>query len=431
MQIRKLLIILLCSVAFGQNIEDIVNIAVKNSYKLKSYKHTITSKKYVLKEAKDAYYPSASLFASISKQRYDQVYPSKNYKVNSQNIKYGVDVKQNLYNAKIFASIKDAKLRRRVTQLEKESYLLNQYRDVIAAYFEVLVNRENLKYYRLRKDSFQNILKNIKEQVKYKYLTGIDLSQAQSNYSIAKNDYIKTKFGYKNSIRKLQILVNSNQSFHFNGKISDALDKKIKHLLSSYKSYKTKLKDNPTIKSAALYTKIARNEINNRKYDRYPTLTLDGTYSNTHARHTSIYEKNNFRVSLNLNMKLYEGGAINDKISEAKELYIASQFDYRSKKRSLELDFNKNWDNLQTSLEVVKSDKQNIVKTKDYLRKAKKSFEYKLIALSDYYRAQNNYYQSLISFENDKLNLIYYYISLLSETGELKKRVREMRSFIH
>lgn len=431
MQIRKLIIMLIYSFSFGENLEDLVNIAMENSYKLKNYEHIIISKKYVIEQAKDAYFPSLSLFSSASKDKYDQVYPFRTYNIDAQDIKYGAEIKQNIFNAKIFSAIKDAKLKEEVVKFEKDSFTLELYQDVIIAYFELLRDKENLNYYTLRKESFKKVLENIEEKAKYKYSTATDLSQAQSNYSIAENDYIKAKLRYENSVKKLQILLNTSDiSFDVNKKISNNLDEIIKTLVLPYESYKSKLENNPTIKSATLYTKIAKNEIDNRKYERYPTLTLNATYYDTDSQDDSTYEKNRFRTTLNLNIDLYKGGAISDRISEAQELYIAAKYDYEDKKHLLELDFNKNWDNLQSSLKIVNSDKDNIAKTSEYLKKAEESFKYKLISLSDYYTAQNDYFQSLINLKNDNLNLIYYYISLLAKTSELKEKVKELESFI-
>jgi len=429
MQIKKLLLIFISTFTFGQNIENIVNIAIKNDYKLKNFEHTILSKKYLIKQAKDRFFPSFSLFSSISKDTYDQVYPYRTYNIDTTTIRYGADITQNIFDAKIFSSIKDAKLRKKAALLEKESYLLNLYQNVIVTYFEVLVNKENLKYYDLRRENFKKILQNISQKAKYGYSLSTDLSQAKSNYSIAKNDYIKAMRIYENSLRKLQILLNSNKPIYVDKKISNKIDTIIKKLLLSYNDYKKRLDNNPTIQSTLLYTKIAKNNIKSKIYKRYPTLNLDTTYYDTTSDSNSVYEKNRFRITLNLNIDLYKGGSISDEISEAKELYIAAKYDYKAKINSLELDFNKNWDNLQTSLKVIKSDKENIIKTRDYLKRAKESFKYKMISLSDYYEAQNNYYKSLINFENDKLNLTYYYISLLAKTAKLKDKIKDIESF--
>jgi outer membrane protein TolC len=100
-------------------------------------------------------------------------------------------------------------------------------------------------------------------------------------------------------------------------------------------------------------------------------------------------------------------------------------------KNSLEMDFNKNWVNLQNTLEIVKSDTEKITETKEYLARAKESYKYKLITLSDYYKAENDYFEALINSQNDKLNLVYYYITLLAQTNELKKEVKRLKLLLN
>lgn len=429
MLIKKLYPFIFLSFVYGENLNEIINIAIKNNYKLKSYQYNINAKEYVIKQAKDDYMPSVSFYSSFTREKYKEKYPTKTYKTNDKIIEYGININQTIFDAKIFSRIKDSKLRKKLTILEKDSFLLNLYQNVLITYFEVITNKKNLEYYKLKKENYKKILENILEKAKFNYATKTDLSQAKSNYSIAINDYIKAKSKYQNSIKKLKLLLLTNKKINVNGYIKDNIDEILKTFILSYEEYKKRLNNNPSLKSALLYMKIAKNEINSRKYNKYPTLNMSFGYSNQNTKDTAPI-KHEYKFNITLNMNLFNK-KINDSILEAKELYFAASNDYEYRKNSLEMDFNKNWDNLQNTLEIVKSDKEKINETKEYLLRAKESYKYKLITLSDYYKAENDYFEALINFQNDKLNLVYYYITLLGQINELKEKIEKLKLLIN
>jgi outer membrane protein len=429
MLIKKLFPFLFLSFIYADSLNEVVDTALKNNYKLKSYQYTIHSKEYAVQQAKDGYFPSLSVYSSFTKEKYKEKYPTRTYKINDKITRYGVNIKQTLFDAKIFANIKDTKLRKNITISQKDSFLLNLYQNVLITYFEVIVNKRNLKFYTIKKDNYEKILENISEKAKYHYTTKTDVSQAKSNYSIAINDYIKAKSKYQNSLRQLKLLLLTNKDINIDGEINNNIHNILKSFLLSYDEYKAKLNNNPSIKIAALNMKVAKNEINNRKYNKYPTIDVSAGYS-TENTSDSVPTKDDYKISINLNMNLYNK-KINDAVLEAKELYLAALNDYEYQKNSLEMDFNKNWVNLQNTLEIVKSDTEKITETKEYLARAKESYKYKLITLSDYYKAENDYFEALINSQNDKLNLVYYYITLLAQTNELKKEVKRLKLLLN
>ena len=420
---------IIVSILSAQNLNNIINTAVKNNFKLKSYNHSIKAKDYEIKKAKDAYLPSITLYTSLKRERYKEEYSYKTVNIHDRSSTYGINIKQNIFNYQILTSIKDAKLRKKVTTLEKEAFLLNLYQQVLTTYFEIITNKEKLKLFSKRKDNYKEILDNVLAKNNYKYATNVDVAEAKSNYSIAYNDYIKAKLAYKNSIRKLQLLLLTNKPININKNIKDNIDKIISSILLPYEKYKAKLQNNPSIKKSLLYVKIAKNQITSTKSNLYPNINLSASYSNTNAKET-VPEKHHFQISLNLNLNLFDKSAY-DSISQSKELYLAALNDYEYQKNALEIDFNKNWDNLKSAIEIIKSDKEKILQTQEYLNLAKESYKYKLISLTDYYTAQNNYFQALITLQNDKLNLLYYYINLLAQTNELKEKVNKFNLFIN
>jgi outer membrane protein TolC len=185
MLIKKLSSFIFLSFIYAENLNEIVDIALKNNYKLKSYYYTINSKEYVIKQAKDDYLPSISIYSSLTREKYKEKYPLRTYKTNDRIIEYGINIKQTIFNTKIFSNIKDAKLKKQLTILEKNAFLNNLYQNVLISYFEVITNKQNLKYYEIKKENYEKILENILEKAKYNYATKTDVSQAKSNYSIA------------------------------------------------------------------------------------------------------------------------------------------------------------------------------------------------------------------------------------------------------
>lgn len=426
---KSFLLTITLSCSFSFNLENILNKALINNYKIKSYNHKIKAQDYYIKQTKSALYPSINLYSSLNYERYTEDYPNYKYSipVKDKSKIYGISIKQVIFDKSIFPNVKNAYLKKEITHIEKESFILNLSQKVLSTYFTVLINKENLTYKKLKKENYLKILKEIEEKYKYNFATKTDVIQAKSNYASAINEYIKAKVSYENSIENLKILLLTTKPLNINGKIKDNIDDIIKN--SIIITDKEKILNNPSLKEDKIYIKIAKNNINNNKAGNYPTVYLNSNYYNEiHNKTTS--DKNHFKVSLNLNWNIYSGGKTENSIKEAKELLLSAINDFNYKKTTLQLDFNENWTNLQNNLEILKSDKEKIQKTKEYLLRAEESLKYKTISLTDFYIAQNNYYQSLIDFNNDKLNTIIYYIRLLADINEIKEKIKILDSFI-
>lgn len=422
-------ILIFFSFSLSYDLNDLLNQALKNNYKIKSYNYNITSKKYDIKRAKSKYYPSLNIYSSVTYEHYKEKYP-QGYERNLHDTSttYGINLKQILFDKSIYPNIENSKFQKEATILEKNIFISNLYQNILYTYFQILTSKENLYYEKLKKENYLNILKEITAKYKYNFATKTDVVQAKSNYVSSINEYLKSKISYENYLTNLKILLLTTKPIKINGRLKNNIGDIIKNSINI--EDKTKIIHNPSLKESKLYINIAKNNINNNKANYYPTVYASADLYQTNSKE-SISDEKHVKVSINLNWNLYAGGDTKNSVESAKALYLAAINDFNYKKINLELDFNENWTNLKNNLEILQSDKEKINKTKEYLLRAQESLKYKTISLTDYYLAQNNYYQSLIEFNNDKLNTISYYIKLLGDINEIEGKIKILNSFIN
>ncbi|NPA55147.1 MAG: TolC family protein [Epsilonproteobacteria bacterium] len=403
----RISLLFITSSLFATSLFDTANLAINNSYKLKSYSHQVKAQQYRYYQAKDNYLPSLNANFSYSKDKYHYDYPTTTVNYDSKVKSYSIELKQTLFNPSIFALIDENKLKIKYTALQKDAYQQKLLNDTINTYIDALSFKNTADIYSDKITNYQSMYNTINKKYQVHFATKTDLIEAQTKLISAKNDYMHTILNYQNALKKLKLLTHTNIELPhiiINNTITDI-------------PIKSDISNNPNVRLAHLNIKISKHELNKRKYGKYPTLNFQASYSNSDSS-DSITKKDEYMLSLNLNVPLYNA-TTNDYQNEAKELYLSSKTDYEDTLNSTQIDERKTIYIIKQYLEILKKDKEVIKSTKLFLKKQEVSYNNKLISLSDLYSAKNDYFSALIQFFQDKANLLKNYIDLLYIQGKL------------
>ena len=425
MRISFFIVLFFYTFLSAESLYTISRYAIEQNYKIKSYEHNIKAKKYLLEQAKDNFYPYVSANGSYGVDRYHYNYPQEVINYDSKVLSYSLIVKQPLYQPKIYALIKDSKLKLKYAKLQKEAFSQEFLKEIATTYIDLLSNLAISKLYKKRSENYEEIVNEIKEKREVRFATESDFLQAMANLASARNDYIYSKLSYKNYLRKLEYLIQKKISLEKDVSLKDSVET----IASLIKRYNYTIIDNPKVKLYKLNKDIAKNEIKTRQYEKYPTLNFTMSYSDTDSS-DAITRRGNFRAFIELNVPIYNAVA-NDAKKEAYELFQAANYDYLDIINTLKIDYEKSIFDLHSYEEMLKKDKESIKSAKLFLEKAELGYSSRLISLSELYKAKNDYYYSLIEYEKHKAMLLKSYIEFLYVTGNINlTKMKEIEAYI-
>ncbi|BAF70508.1 TolC family protein [Nitratiruptor sp. SB155-2] len=417
----SLLVFFMISFAGAQSLEDIVLKAMQNNYKLKSLEHSIKASKYRKQGAMSNFFPSLSASGSYGKDKYHYEYPTRKIYYDSSVTSYSISMKQPLYEPKIYAMIHETKLKEKYAKLQKEAFTNDLLREITNTYIEGVSLRSLIALSQKKSFNNQKMVRDIKRKMELHLAAKSDYLYAIAKYEQAKSDVSQFRLALQNVIRKLSLLTNDI--------IDDITFSDISDSVLNIELPKTDIEKNPELMLYSLNTSIAKNEIQKRRYQRYPSLDLSVSYGDT-VSGDSITRRSNSRAFLELNLPIFNA-PLNHSIKEAIELYNSAKYDYLDRKNNFAIQKKQSATNIVSYQKMLQADNQNIESYATYLKKAKLSYENHLISIIDFYKAQNDYYDAVMQMIKHKKTLLQEYVNYLSIGGKLDLQQAVMIQFLY
>ncbi len=417
MQIRIIfLTIIFFSYSFA-SLYELYKATLKNNYKLKSIHYQIKAQEYKLKEAKDNYFPTFSLNTSYGLDKYQYNYPTKTIRYNSKTYSYTFSIKQPLYVPKIFALIKDNKLKLKYQKLQQKKQLNEILKEISISYIDLITYTQLQKIQKQKIDYLKKVLEEISLKLSLKLSTIDEYTYTKALLQKANSEYKTSKLMIKFLTKKLELLTFCKK-ISYPSQISTlpAIPQKI-DINNSY-----------DLKTAKINMQISKNEIQKRKYDKYPNINLSTSYSDTDSS-DSITRRKNFRAFIELSMPIFNKQT-NDSIEEAIQLYQSSVYDYKNLYNELITQKEQTYLNINKLLSTIKSDKAEIENKKTLLKKAEISYNSKLISLSSFIKAKNDYLDAIVTLKRDYGELFKNYVYLFYLEGSLSKNIEKISKLI-
>ena len=187
----------------------------------------------------------------------------------------------------------------------------NTVQSVILSYYTVLLEHEKLRVAETLKNLSKDRFDHESERQKLGSLTTYDLLQAKNSWLEDQGRFLLQEVAYKNAIRDLNYLmaVEADRTFDFTEEFS------VQAKTFNMGSLNDKmLSNNSTLKNQFIYQSLLEKEVALKRSDWWPTLSLNGGYTNVNSKTTlsgmdpdksSSY---NYNATLNLSWSLFNGG---------------------------------------------------------------------------------------------------------------------------
>lgn len=405
-----------------QSLMDIYQQALSNDPTLASAISANKAAQEAIEQAKALYRPNVNFSAGANASQTDVKFIGASVfrtqgRNNFEGYNYGIEARQPIYRKDSLVQMDQSKVQ--VSLADKQLHLTQQ--DLILrttqAYFDVLNAQDRIALIDAQKTAILSQLDQAKATFEVGTATVTDVNEAQARYDLILAQEIGAKNDLDIAKRALQALT---------GKMPEKLatvrsDIKVTQLSQPMQDWQNvAATNNLNIQIQQDSLKIAEHDIERAKAGHLPTLDAVASYTDTYNNggvNGFGSDLKNGTIGLQLQIPLYQGGAVMSRERQAAYNKQRAQDDVEVARRQTDLETQRAYLNLNTSIAQVKALEQALLSSQSQLDSTKLGYEVGVRTSVDVLNAQ----QQLFSAKRDLLQARYNYlvniIRLKSATG--------------
>ena len=393
------------------NLLDVYQEALANDPTLASATSANRAAQEVIEQAKASYRPNVNFTAGASGSRTNikfigaSVFRSAG-RASFEGYNYQFEARQPIYRKDSLVQIDQSKVQ--VSQADKQLHLTQQnlMLRTTQAYFDVLIAQDRIGLIQAQKAAILSQLDQAKATFEVGTATITDVNEAQARYDLVLSQEIAAENEFEIAKRALQAIT---------GKIPEKLatvksDIQVVQLNQGMNDWQdVALQSNLNIQIQQDAFKIADQEIERANAGHMPTLDAVASFSNNYSNGSANgfgSDLENTTVGLELQIPLYQGGAVTSRVRQAAYNKQKAQDDIEIAKRQTDLETQRAYLNLSSSIAQVKALEQALISSQSQLDSTKLGYEVGVRTSVDVLNAQ----QQLFSAKRDLLQARYNYL---------------------
>lgn len=391
---------------------DVYQLALKNDATLASATYQNKAAQELIEQAKALYRPSVNFNASVSASQTDIRFLTANNPFRSdgrssfEGYNYGVEARQPIFRKDNLVQIDQSAIQ--VSQADKNFNLAQQNLIVRStqAYFDVLLSQDRIDLINAQKVAIQGQLDQAKANFDVGTATITDVNEAQARFDLVLAQEIAT-------INQLQIAKHTLETIiggHTSQLATVRADLKTNTLKQAMSQWiDAAQQNNLNIQIQQDTVKFAEQDVKRASAGHMPTLDAVASYTDTYANGSPNgfgSELKNGTVSLQLQVPLYLGGAVNSRERQSALNLQRAIDDLDLARRQATLETQRAYLNLSSSIAQVKAFEQALKSSQTQLDSTKLGYEVGVRTSVDVLNAQ----QQLFSAKRDLLEARYNYL---------------------
>ena len=345
-------------------------------------------------------------------------FPSGNYRYNSHG--YGVNLTQPLFRQQNWLSYTEAELQ--VAQAEAQFRVTEQdlILRVAQAYFDVLIAQDSVQLAEAQKTAISEQLEQAKRNFEVGSATITDTHEAQARYDLTSAQEIAAQNSLEIKRRTLQQLIN-------------AMPQDLRHLGKEFKleapqpADMEKWVDDAQLNSLQLAiaqagAEIAEKEVARNRGGHYPTVDLVANYSNSQSNGGSFgvgSDNTSKSVGVQLNLPLFQGGAVNSKWREAEANRERARQELEKTRRNVALQTRQAYLGVVSGIAQVKALQQALTSGESVLEASKLGQEVGVRTNLDVLNAQQQLYATRRDLYQAEYSYLLSQLRLKAAVGSL------------
>jgi outer membrane protein len=341
--------------------------------------------------------------------------PSSSERFNSNG--WSLNITQPVFRMANYASHRQAKAFVRQADAQLAAAEQDLIIRVVRAYLQVLAAEAELSSVKANTKAISRQLEQAQKRYEVGLIAITDVHEAQAEYDLSKAAEIQA--ANEVSIAYVELGEITGQSH------SDLLKLKadipmITPKPASIDAWVDKaLQDNLSIAAALAAIEVSQENVKLQRAGHYPTLDVVGTASDntTHGRNGSDIE--NTSISLQLNVPIYEGGAVTSRTRQALAELEQAREEATGIHRDVESQARSSYLGVMADLSRIQALQQSIVSTQSALDATEAGFEVGTRTIVDVLDAQRALYRAKADFHIARYTYIGNYLLLKQAAGSL------------
>ncbi len=327
---------------------------------------------------------------------------------NFETYKYGVDMRQPIYRKQNLVQIDQSKTQ--VSQADKQLHLSQQdlILRVTQSYFEVLIAQDKIDLIGAQKAAILSQLNQANANFEVGSATITDVNEAQARFDLIVAQEIAATNEHQIAKRAVQAITGE-----FPQKLATVkANIKASQLGQSMDKWlEVAAQNNLNIQIQQDAVKFSEQEVDRLSAGHLPTLDAVASYNYSYANGSaSVFSSGNElktgAIGLQLQIPLYQGGAISSRVRQAALNQQKAKDDVEIARRNTELETQRAYLNLSTSIAQVKAYEQALTSSQSQVDSTKLGYEVGVRTSVDVLNAQ----QQLFSAKRDLLQARYNYL---------------------
>lgn len=325
---------------------------------------------------------------------------------NYEGYNYGIDARQPIFRKENLVLIDQSKTQ--VSQADKQYALIQQtlILRTTQAYFDVLIAQDKIELIVAQKAAIVSQLDQANANFEVGTATVTDVNEAQARYDLILAQEIAAINEHEIAKRSVQAIT---------GEIPQKLapvkaDIKTNNLEQGMDQWlEVAAQNNLNIRIQQDTLKLSEQEIERAQAGHLPTLDAVASYSDNYANGNSTGTGSELKagvIGLQVQIPLYQGGAVSSRVRQAALNKQKAQDDVQIARRNTELETQRAYLNLSTSIAQVKAYEQALISSQSQVDSTKLGYEVGVRTSVDVLNAQ----QQLFSAKRDLLQSRYNYL---------------------
>lgn len=407
-----------------QSLVDIYQQALSHDPTLASALSANQAAQELLEQGKALYRPTVNFTAGASASQTDIQYngsgtnPFKSAgRANFQGYNYGVDARQPIYRKQNLVQMDQAAIQ--VSLADKQLYLSRQslILRTTQVYFEVLIAQDKIDLLIAQKAAISSQLDQAKATFEVGTATITDVNEAQARYDLVVAQEMAAVNEYEIAKRAVQAITGDIPQKLATVK-TDIKTNTVTQGMGKWLEVATQNNLNIQIQQDTL--KFSEQEIERAKAGHLPTLDAVASYTDSYSNGSATGFGSDLQtgiVGLQLQMPLYQGGATTSRIRQAVLNKQKAQDDVEIARRQTELETQRAYLNLNTSIAQVKAYEQALISSQSQVDSTKLGYEVGVRTSVDVLNAQQQFFSAKRDLLQSRYNYLVNIIRLKAASG--------------
>jgi len=402
--------------ADSRSLMKLCELGLKNNPKIKGYHHRVVASHSAYDQSVDQYMPHLDISGQYGVQnyRYESSVGTTPYRGLSYN--YQLRLTQPLYRSRLLHMMKDAHARETLTQLQEKDEKAKLIAQILQAAIEVVRQKKTIALLEKKSVLLEKAYTTIIDRYNVKLASSTEKSQSLAKLERSRGELIKAKQVYSYNLYNLRLLTKYDNVARYTDSLSfniPAVEKAF--LRANFNRIKGSIQHNTRIVLDEQSTQIAKIQIGLRNSERAPKFDAVLSYGDAGGTIDYVTRRNDSRAMVQLSFPLYQGGYVDDRVKEAKYLYMAALEDTENTRQTIKISMEKALQDIKGGLASIQAQRSAVTASKKYFDGTIESYKSGMQSLTDVYLAESDYYDNqlrLIDNEADVLSSVaevYYY----------------------